>query len=297
MKVAKKDEMLEKQMKKPTAEESGTSAEDERKMTEEDGEEEGDEEMEGEGEEEEKACKTSKSSCKKGSTCKSEDLTEDDLEKSLSKLTDYVRSEDKPTRKQYLLAKAQKEELNKSEQEELFEILGSGDKAPKFLSNEIEKAFTPSDDLQKALDVSDFLSETHEESKRVAQMLAETIEKSDNRQHNFNIVLAKAIAQIGGLTKAISERLEVIEDQPIHAPKSKNIRALEKGFAGNEASKSLSKSEILETMSQMVKESVDAGLNGMVGGVDMVNASSKYEMLNQINPNVLDMIQRKRAVH
>ena len=230
-------------------------------------------------------------------SAKSEDLTEDDLEKSLGKLTDYVESGDVPTRKQSLLEKAQKEELTKAEQDELFEILGSGEKAPEqSLSDEVEKAMEPSDDLQKALDVSEYLNETHEEAKRINTMLADRIEKSDSRQHEFNLLLAKAVAQVGQLTKAMSSRLGVIEDQPAREPKSQGTKPLEKGFANTEPGEdSLSKSDILDTMGAMIRDSVDKGQGGAVDGIDLLTASAKYEQFNQIHPSVLAMVQKKKG--
>lgn len=253
-------------------------------------EEEGGEEEEGEEEETEK-CASAK---------KSADLTEDDLEKSLGHLQRYIEDGDAPTRKEVLLQKAQREELSKSEQQELFEILGSGSTGDNFtLVDEIEKAMEPSEDLQKALDVSDFLSETHEETKRVFQTVAEHIEKSDSRQHEFNILLAKGVADIGNLVKAMSTRLGVIEERPAHAPKSQ-VLGLQKSFAGQPVpSNRLSKSEILNTMSVLIEKSCNANMGGVVEGIDLVNAASKYEQFNQIHPTVLALVERERngAVH
>lgn len=238
---------------------------------------------------------------KSESACKSEDLNEDDLEKSLELLENFVEDGDKPTRKQVLLEKAQKDSLDKSEAKELYDLLG--DDSPQVedtFTDEIVKAMEPTDEMQKALDVSDFLSEVHEENKRVTGILAERIEKSDTRQHEYNLVLAKAVAEVGKLTKGISDRLGVIEGQPARKPKSQ-IKALEKGFANtdpNAQAQTLSKSEILDTMSSMIEESCEKGMDGVVDNINMITAAAKYEQLGQIHPTVLGMIQKKRsAVH
>ena len=247
-----------------------------------------------EGEEEEKSCAK-----------KSEDLTEDDLEKSLGKLTDFVVQEDAPTRKQVLLEKAQESELTKSELVELNDILGSKDtQHDDQLSQDISKAMEPSDDLQKALDVSDFLSETHEENKRVATMLAERIEKSDARQTDFNIVSAKALVNIGKLVKSASEliksvdsRLADIENQPARPAKSK-VRPLQKSFANSQTSDGevqLSKAEIIDTLGEEMRKSIDSGQNGMVEGIDLGIEVAKYENTGLISPRALEIVKRKRS--
>jgi len=232
---------------------------------------------------------------------KSVDLTQDDLEKSLSLLTSFVEAGDVPTRKEALLNKAQETTLSKSEQKELFDILGGNTDAKSTLADDVAKSMEPSEDMQKALDVSDFLRETHDEAVKVSMLLADhlqkvdnSIEKSDVRQHEFNLVLAKAVSVIGNLTKAMSERLGVIESQPVRGPKSQT-RPLEKSFANSTVGKeSLSKSEILNTMSEMIEESCNKGYSGTVDGIDLIMASSKYEQFNQIHPSVLAMVQQKK---
>jgi hypothetical protein len=230
---------------------------------------------------------------------KSEDLSEDDLEKSLAKLEGYVEGKDEKTRKEILLEKAQKSSLSKSEQDELFQILGGSEATPSSpLIEDVSKAMEPSEDMQKALDVSDFLSETHEETKRVTTVLAEHMQKSDARQQDFNLLLAKAVADIGKLSKSIDERLAGIEGQPARPPKSK-IKPLEKSFANSDAPEvKLSKGEILDTMNTMFRKSFDAGEHGLVNGVDMEKACAKYEITNQLDRNVLQMVMKERgALH
>lgn len=256
---------------------------DEEMDTNEDGEEE---------EEEEKSCAAKKS----------EDLSADDLEKSLAKLTEYHEQGDGPTRKQSLLEKAQSEELTKSEQDELHAILGGGESAPSdTLADKVEKSMEPGDDLQKALDVSSFLNDTHEESVRVNTMLAETIEKSDNRQHEFNLLLAKSTALIGSLVKSLDNRIAGIEEQPARAPKSKVAAPLQKSFANSVPSgEQMSKSEILSTMGQIIEKSCNAQQAGMVGNVNMVMETTKYEQTGQISPAALALVKQERngsAVH
>ena len=231
----------------------------------------------------------------KGDAKKAEDLSQDDLQKSLDQLESVASEGDKVTRKQTLLAKAQTEELDKSEKDELFQILGAGDKSDEpTLADEVVKGMGDNEDLQKALDVSEYLQENQNELKKSLSVVAEHIEKSDNRQHEFNLILAKAVSSIGKNILGMGERLGVIEEQPARAPKSKGIQPLEKGFANQQPQgEQLSKSEILNGLSEMVEESVSKGMNGALeDGTDLVMASSKFEQFNAINPTLVQRVQK-----
>jgi hypothetical protein len=152
--------------------------------------------------------------------------------------------------------------------------------------------------IQKALDVSEYLDEQHSELCKALTEVADRIEKSDQRQHEFNLVQARAIVQMGSLVKAMSERLGVIESQPARQPKSRGVRAapLQKGFGGEPPpGEQLSKSEVLDTLEVMMRESVDKGGSGAsAGGEDLLKAISKYEQFNAISRPLLKEVQAYR---
>lgn len=250
-------------------------------------------ELENEDEENELKKKKEDASCAQ----KSEDLSEDDLEKSIAKLEEYFEKGDAPSRKQTLLEKAQVTELSKSEQDELHQILGGGNSEPEeTLSDIVEKSMEPGEDLQKALDVSEYLSETHEESVRVNRMLADTIEKSDSRQHEYNMVLAKAMARIGNLVKSLDEKFDTISEQPARRPKSQVGKPLQKSFAGAPpAGEQLSKSEISDTLETLFMKSCDMGQGGAMDGIDLLAETAKFETTNRLNPAVMAMVMRERS--
>lgn len=265
------------------------------------GEDEGSEEDEKEDEEEMGKCGMKKAT---GTTSKSEDLTEDDLQKSIDQL--QALTEDKGvSRKQQLLEKALGSELSKSERAELHELLGKSEKPKATRGEQIAKGLTENDTLQKALDVSDFLQEQHTELVKALTTLADAQEKSDARQHEFNLVLARAVAGIGQLTKSLGERVGVIESQPARGPKSRGVtgaQALSKSFAGGPQAtdQQLSKAQVLDELETMVQESMSKSLGGMTeDGLDLITASSKYEQFNLISQGLLDQvhkrIQEKRA--
>jgi hypothetical protein len=236
-----------------------------------------------------------------GETRKSTDaVTEEDLQKSLDRLAGMASPGDATSRKEELLSKAQSgEELAKSERDELFALLGGGDNAPQpNPGEELIKGMRENETIQKALDVSQYLDEQHSELCKALASLADRIEKSDQRQHELNLVQARAIVQMGSLVKAMSERLGVIETQPARQPKSRGVRAtpLQKGFAGEPPpGEQLSKSEVLDALESMMHESVEKGGSGAsAGGEDLLKAISKYEQFNAISRPLLQEVQAYR---
>jgi hypothetical protein len=180
--------------------------------------------------------------------------------------------------------------------------LGGGevDDSPEIVE-EITKSLTDSEPIQKALDVSEYLEAQHGALLESLETVAKSIDASDQRAHEFNLVFAKAFHQVGELVKGMSERLGVIESQPAHAPKSKGIPAqqvaLEKGFVGEASPDTqMSKSEILDTFESMMQKS-DGGQ--VKCGEDILHATAKYEGSNQISKAMYDEIVefRKGQAH
>lgn len=241
-------------------------------------------------------------------------VTVDDFQKSLDQLGEITRAGDPESRKDELLAKAQNgEDLTKEEQEELYKAIGGGDGAVDD-DPEIVKAVTDlmdpdgdgNEDLKKALDVSEFLESQHNALTATLEEVAKSIDASDQRQHSFNMVFAKAFHQVGELVKGMSERLGIIEKQPVGGPRSKGIpqqpvpaagQVVEKGFSGAPpGDEQMSKGEILDVMESMMTKSVDGGKDGLAPcGEDIVKATAQYEGGNEISKGMLaDVIEFRR---
>lgn len=230
------------------------------------------------------------------------DVTATDLDKSIAKLAEFTQSNDTVSRKDALLSKAAKGDLSKAENEELFSILGgkaTGEKEPT-LGAQVTKGLTENSDLQKALDVSEYLDAQHTELCKSLVALGDQVEKSGKRQHDFNLVLSKAIIDVGNVVKSINERLGTIEDQPARGPKSRGVQTVEKSFAGHKPAGSgddLSKSQILDGMEKLLEKST-TGVSEH--GEDILMAISKYESTNQISKSLLSEVVQtlgKSATH
>jgi len=241
-----------------------------------------------------------KGAAKAGGYKKSMAVDDDDLEKSIALLEGYTLDNDEVSRKDALLSKAQSGDLTGEERDELFKALGGGpvveDKGP-----DIVKGLRDNDTLQKALDVSDYLAEQHTELCKSLESVGEVIEQSDKSQHEFNLILAKAVADTGNLVKAIAEQLETISSQPARAPKSVGAQPMAKSFAGVQQSDHLSRTLILQGLDMLMEKSMASGQNGLsADGQDILTAISKYEQLHQISKPMLEQVQsvlRQGAAH
>jgi hypothetical protein len=148
------------------------------------------------------------------------------------------------------------------------------------------------------IDVSDFIQENHTELIKSLDILATHIEKGENRQHQYNLVLAKAVSETGRLVTSMAARLGVIEKQPSRAPKAKlgNTQPMEKGFGGGDGAAkndNLSKSDIMDGLDGMMEKSIEAGQGGVTSdGFDLNIAASKFEQFGQINPVLLGHVEK-----
>lgn len=231
-------------------------------------------------------------------------VSAEDLEKSLSKLGEFVdQNAPAPARKDVLLSKAQTEELTKSERDELFQILGSSKEEPvkPAVAAEVSKSLTGNDTIQKALDVSDYLQEQHTALVKSLETLGSHLEKSDKRQHDFNLLLAKAVGDIGGLMKSLVERVAQIETAPARAPKSKlgPQNVVQKSFAGaapaDGEGAQLTKSQIMDGMESLLQKSEKDGHGGRLEatGESILHAISKYESTNFISKSMIEAVKKE----
>lgn len=215
-------------------------------------------------------------------------VTEEELQKSLDALEEVI-GEDSTTRKDALLSKAQTGELDDEERTELFQLLGGeSEDTAKSLTDEALEGLRGNETIQKSLDVSEYLHEQQAELVSALATMGDAVEKSDRRQHGFNLVLAKAVATQGKLVKAMSERMGILAKQPARAPKARGVSTIEKGLGGQPpgsgAEGQLSKSQVLDVMEAMHKESIDKGREGQSRcGEDFLLSIEKYERSSRLS--------------
>ena len=225
-----------------------------------------------------------------------DDVDQSDLEKSIAKLEEYAEEGDPVSRKDALLAKAQQGELDEDEREELYKALGGDYETPSSDDEPLSKGIQENETLQKALDVSDYLSEQHTELCKSLDAVGEVINASDKRQHEYNLVLAKAVADTGNLVKSIAEKLDIIGQQPARGPKSAGLRGsqpLAKSFAGQPSGDEMSRDQVLNGLDALMEKSMRDGSNGMTSdGEDILKSISKYEQTHNISRSMLQQVKK-----
>lgn len=234
-------------------------------------------------EDEEKACGTKKS----------QDITEDDLQKSIERLESYVEDSDPVSRKEALLNKALKEDLSPDELQELYKSMG-GESSNSESNEEVDSiidGFENNEVIQKALDVSDYLGEQHQELMKALGGIEAGMTSNYTRQHEYNIILAKSIATLGRIVGDLKKSFDGFENTPVRKPTS--VQPLNKAFAGNESDKGdrLSKSEVMNDLMEMAQEG-----HTKIAGYDLSRAVAQLEASNQIAPAIIQALQtRKKA--
>jgi hypothetical protein len=242
-------------------------------------------------EDEEKSCGTKKS----------QDLTEDDLNKAIDALNGFVTSSDPVSRKEALLKKAMTDDLSSGELEELVKALDNNDTVGNEINTTPDNSISDSletDTMQKALDVSDYLSELHSGLVKSLNTLENEFNGNATRQHNFNITLAKGIVSVGkglvDMRDSISELKKSIDSfgsAPIRKPTS--IKPLNKSFAGQDFQQGesiLKKSEIMGQLLSLAEQG-----QSDIGGVSINHAVALLESSNQLPANVVTALKARQG--
>lgn len=233
-------------------------------------------------------------------------LTEDDLQKSIDQLEAFADQHDPETRRSSLLQKAQEGDLSEDETTELFDLMKGQDQLERTpLVEEVNQNLEENDVMNKALEVSDFLSEQNKELVKSMNTLAQAVSDSDIRHLKFYTVLSKAVAHTGKMCSEINQRLNDLEQQPARSPKSKGLRVMSKSFGGQAENPDnyLSKKQISSALDEMFEKSMRNGQNGVSeDGIDLNIAATEYQLCNTIKPQLLDKVKqhiatKKTAVH
>lgn len=228
---------------------------------------------------------------------KSLNLSTDDLEKSLQKLSDFTQSADPAARKAALLSKAATSELSKDEKDELFKSLGGETtKAEKPLAQDLQKSMDGGAKTAEALDVSGYLKEQHDSLTKSLELLGEYVEKSDKRQSEFNLLLARTVGDLGQLTKSLAKSIDSFGAQPARAAKSAGVqgnkptKVLNKSFGGSAEQPEFTPAQLSAGLDRVVEKGF-ANQNGLSkSGEDLTVASSKFEQFGEMSKSLYDEV-------
>lgn len=215
-------------------------------------------------------------------------VSQDALEKALTQLNDMAKSQ--KDEKQDLLQKAVTADLSADENKRLIELMSGGKNETETLAKSATSALQPANSpaVQAAVDVSEYLNAFHTGTLTSIETMADTIEKSSTQQHEFNVVLAKAVVQLATLVKSMDSRLENWGSEAVENPKAVRTQAqaqqakpMQKSFAGQTAPAAddqISKGEILNLLEEMHVDSLKKGRGGQANcGEDLMKSIAKYE--------------------
>lgn len=246
---------------------------------------------------------------KAGKLCKmaKSGVTEDDLQKSLDRLADFADAGDQENRREVLLNKALAEDITAEENAELISIMGGVEPVEKSesLADQVTEPLG-GDELQKSLDVSDYLAQNHEAMVKSLGLIADAVERTDNRQHEFGMLLSKAVRAIGQAVQANRETLDALVNQSA-GPKSQfrpgqsGVKPLEKSFGGQPpAEEQLTKAQVFDVLESLMRKSVSNGMGGRLPtGEDLNVEITKFESTGSLSPNALRAVKESvgKAAH
>lgn len=190
-------------------------------------------------------------------------VTADALEKSLDQLGQFVQSNSPEDRKNMLLRKSlDGGELSDAEKTELFQLMGTAAPAPvepegESLSKSMNAAVS-NDKVADVLDVSEYISSLHEGLTKALDIMGDRVDSTSARQNEFNLVLARAVGEVGKMVKSLGEQVEQLSAAPARGPKSRGTPAaavIQKSFGpddGPPAEERMTKSQLLEGLMDIV---------------------------------------------
>jgi hypothetical protein len=170
------------------------------------------------------------------------------------------KAEEKVTEDELLKAITSLEEIVKARTKDLEE--GEEEKEEKKEEEPEEKSFTGNfeedETLEKAIEVSDFLSALVDQTENSITALGATVARLEKSMSNFDTGQITALKEVGTKLDSLSKRLEVIENTPVRGAKSivKSAQVIEKSFATDERSgiDALPKRKVLDLMEKAVGE-------------------------------------------
>ena len=225
----------------------------------------------------------------------------EDLVKSMDKIDELAKAATPESRKQDLLRKSLDGAATADEQLELAGLL-KGDKPAEGVAEDLTKALTDGDDLQKSIDVSGALSDLVGNLEKALGAVGEHIEKSASHQGEVNLVLAKGLLdsckltlQTNELVKSLEATIDTFGRQPAGprrtASRPSDIVAKSMGGAPN-TEDTISKGEVMNLMEAMYDQ---GRVPTAPCGEDLNKAIAKMESVGDVSAPLMRDLAQYRA--
>lgn len=220
------------------------------------------------------------------------------LDEVLGQLEDIAKSVNPLSEKEELLSKAQAGTISEEENAKLVSILSGS--APSMAGDVLSGL--ESDEIQKSIEVSDYLEAHNEGVKFGLSYLAEQIEKSQTNAGEFNHLLAKSIV---AFATDVSEKIEALsatleawgEKEAVAIKKPITAKAIEKSLANEApASEGMHYREALGVLTDMFEESINKSMHGRTeNGTDLQQAIAYVNRTKQVPAQLSNEIKTFRA--
>ena len=225
-------------------------------------------------------------------------MEESDLQQAITELADLVKSKNPADRQKALMEKSLAGDASDEEKAELADLLKGGG-ARNDEDDLVKSAVAGLDpeaneDLENALEVSEYLRAHHKGTVDALAAMGDHIEKSDTVNHAFQLGMAKAVVKQGELLMELQKSIDAMASQPAGAPRAAKTapqaQAIQKSMAGQPAGdgQTLSKAQVLGLLEEMNLAS-DSGMSK--SGEDLTNAIAKLESGNKITPALAEEVR------
>ncbi len=200
----------------------------------------------------------------------------------------------------FMTGKQEDEEEEEEDEEEGYDKSWTADEDDSHFEKSMDD-FRRDPDIGDAIDVSAYLESITARVARQIDGLNKSMRQGNAQQQNVNRAFAAAMHQMGGLVKSqsrvvgeLGRRLGIVERTP-NQPKAAltGAQAMAKSLGPASASQSLSKSEVLSTLSYMNMQK----LQKSIAGRSTMEAIGLLEGGNVLHPETLKEVERFLRTH
>lgn len=218
-------------------------------------------------------------------------MSKEALEKALDGLDAATNAAGGLSRHQELLHKAQSGTISPDENSELIKGLSGQSYG---LSAEIADTLSPSDDMQKSLDVSDMLTEQNDSLVDAMSLIAESLEKSESNDQTYRIAVGTTLQAMGEMIKSMSDRIDTMGGAPAAMVKSQVNRLpaepLQRPIGDTPPQgQTFSKSQVMDAIAELGVASTDWK---SPTGEDYSIAASSFEFDGKLSKSLAEEVAK-----
>lgn len=225
------------------------------------------------------------------------EVSAETLDEVLGQLESMAKSVNPLSEKEELLSKAQAGTISDEENAKLVSILSGS--APSMASEVLSGL--ESEEIQKSIEVSDYLEAHNEGVKFGLSYLAEQLEKSQASVGEFNHVLAKSLvafaSDVTAKIEALTATLDAWGEKEVAAVKKPiTAKAIEKSLGSETPTEGMHFREALGVLTDMFEDSINKSMHGRTeNGTDLQQAIAYVNRTKSVPAQLSNEIKSFRA--